>query len=139
MEACVSTLTVFFEGPFWVGVYERQEARRFTACRVVFGAEPTDPQVHALLLQRFARLCFSPPVKTGGPARRDANPKRLQRAAAKQLHANGVGTKAQQALKLQQEQGKQSRVRCSRAQRQAQAAQRFLLRREKQRQKHKGH
>ena len=37
------------------------------------------------------------------------NPKRMQREAKKQMLEIGIGTKSQQALKLQQEQNKQER------------------------------
>ena len=35
-----SSLTVFFEDPFWVGVYERTDGGRYEACKITFGAEP---------------------------------------------------------------------------------------------------
>ena len=31
-------LTVFFEGPFWVGVFERVEDGKLSVCRVVLGS-----------------------------------------------------------------------------------------------------
>lgn len=34
------TLTVFFEDPFWVGVFEYVEGSRLSASKVTFGAEP---------------------------------------------------------------------------------------------------
>ena len=37
-----STLTVFFENPFWVGVYERIDGDRYEVCKITFGAEPKD-------------------------------------------------------------------------------------------------
>ena len=37
MEA---TLTVFFDDPFWVGVFERIEDGKLFVCKVTFGAEP---------------------------------------------------------------------------------------------------
>ena len=37
------------------------------------------------------------------------NPRRMQRRAKKQMLEIGIGTKSQQALKLQQEQNKQER------------------------------
>ena len=52
-------LTVYFEDPFWVGVFEREEAGRYSACRVVFGGEPQDAQVYDLVLRRFHALRFS--------------------------------------------------------------------------------
>ena len=37
-----SALTVFFESPFWVGVYERTDGDRYEVCKITFGAEPKD-------------------------------------------------------------------------------------------------
>ena len=41
-------LTVFFEGPFWVGVFERVSEGKLTVCKVTFGAEPKDGEVWEL-------------------------------------------------------------------------------------------
>ena len=35
-----ASLTVFFEEPFWVGVFERIEDGKLSVCKVTFGAEP---------------------------------------------------------------------------------------------------
>ena len=35
-------LTVFFENPFWVGVFEHVENNFLVASKVKFGAEPKD-------------------------------------------------------------------------------------------------
>lgn len=32
-------LTVFFEDPFWVGVFERVSEGKLSACKVTFGAD----------------------------------------------------------------------------------------------------
>ena len=53
--------------------------------------------------------------------------------------AAGIGTKAQQALKLQQEQGKQARLARTRQQREAEEARKFQLRQARRKEKHRGH
>ena len=108
MEETASTLTVLFEDPFWVGIYERESDERYQVCKIIFGAEPQSAQVYQYLLQNWQRLRFSPAlgIPTTAAATRP-NPKRVQRDINKQLQQRGIGTKAQQALKLQQEQGKQ--------------------------------
>ena len=73
-------LTVFFEGPFWVGVFERVSEGKLTVCKVTFGAEPKDGEVWEFILKNYHRLSFSPAV--GAPAKRAAgSPKRRQRSA----------------------------------------------------------
>lgn len=138
MDESTVQLTVFFEDPFWVGVLERREAGELTVCRIVFGAEPRDAQVYALILQRYHRLSFGPPV---ADVRRQAadNPKRRQRNAQKQLQTHAVGTKAQQALQLQREAQKQQSRRRARAEAEAEKQRRFVQKQQKRREKHRGH
>ena len=51
----------------------------------------------------------------------------------------GIGTKSQQALKLQQEQFKTERKKKTREQKQAEEERLFELKQQKKREKHKGH
>ena len=62
MQKSRASFTVFFEDPFWVGVYEREEPGGLTACRVVFGAEPKDGEIYEWMLQNWAQLHFGPPL-----------------------------------------------------------------------------
>ena len=52
METAKAKLTVLFDPPFWIGLFERERAGRYEACRVVFGAEPRDIEVYACILDR---------------------------------------------------------------------------------------
>ena len=69
---------------------------------------------------------------------RKINPKRMQRQINDQLQVRGIGTKAQQALKLQHEQSKVERKVKSREQREAEKERQFTLRQEKKKAKHRG-
>ena len=139
MEKGYAVLTVLFEDPFWVGIYERREGRAYQVCKITFGAEPKDYEVYALLLEQWRQLPFSPSMEGAAPEERRINPKRMRRQIEKSLRSTGIGTKAQQALQLQREQGKEARKKASREEREAEADRQFALRREKQREKHKGH
>ena len=75
----------------------------------------------------------------GLPPEAIRNPKRRQREVQRETRTAGIGTKAQQALKLQQEQGKLERKVRSRQEKEAEEARRFQLRQEKRREKHRGH
>lgn len=133
-----ASLTVLFEDPFWVGLYERSDERGYEVCKLTFGAEPKDCEIYALLLKSWHSLEFSPAV---GADRRETgkiNPKRMQRQIRSQLENTGIGTKAQQALKLQQEQNKLERKTRSRARKEAEQERRFALRQEKKKAKHRG-
>ena len=132
------TLTVYFDDPFWVGVFERMEDGRLSVCKVTFGAEPKDYEVWAFVLEHYHQLTFSPAVEADTRQAAD-NPKRRQRNAGKQMACTGVGTKSQQALQMQLEQNKQERRAKSREQKLAEAERLFALKQQKIREKHKGH
>jgi Protein of unknown function (DUF2992). len=132
------TLTVYFDDPFWVGVFERTEDGRLSVCKVTFGAEPKDYEVWAFVLEHYHQLTFSPAVEADTRQAAD-NPKRRQRNAGKQMARTGVGTKSQQALQMQLEQNKQERRAKSREEKLAEAERLFSLKQQKKREKHKGH
>lgn len=132
-------LTVFFEDPFWVGIYEREADGRYEVCKITFGSEPKDYDVNSFLLQNWNRLRFSPSLDVPKTVSRQISPKRMQRDIRKQLQGAGIGTKAQQALKLLQEEGKQQRKSASREQREAQKEYQYELHQTKRKQKHRGH
>ena len=139
MEQGYAELTVLFEDPFWVGIYERREGRIYQVCKITFGAEPKGYEVYALLMEHWRHLSFSPFMEAAAAEERRINPKRMQRQIQKSLQSTGIGTKAQQALQLQREQDKAARSRRSREDREAEADRQFALRQEKRREKHKGH
>ncbi len=66
------------------------------------------------------------------------NPKRVQHEVRKQVQNTGIGTKSQQALKLQQEQLKIERKTVSRKQREAEKQRQFELKQQKRKEKHRG-
>ena len=132
-----TNLTVYFDDPFWVGVFERIEDGKLSVCRITFGAEPKDYDVWEFVLKHYYKLEFSPAVETGSRRTAD-NPKRRQRNARKQLERAGVGTKSQQALQMQLEQNKQERKLKSREQKQAEVERQFALKQQKKKEKHKG-
>lgn len=138
MEKAFLQLTVYFEEPFWVGVFERVSGGKLSACKVTFGAEPKDYEVWAFVLKHYYELKFSPAVRADA-RRAPGNPKRRQREAKRQVQTSGVGTKSQQALQLQREATKTERKRTSREEQEAQKRRQFDLKRQKRREKHKGH
>ena len=138
MDKVNGKLTVYFEEPFWAGVFEHIENGRLTVAKVTFGAEPKDYEIQEYIQRYYFSLKFSPAVDTVvKEAKR--NPKRIQREAKKQMQETGIGTKSQQALKLQQEQNKQERKVISREKREAAQMRKLELKQQKKREKHKGH
>jgi len=130
--------TVYFESPFWVGVYERISDGKLEVCKITFGSEPKDYEVYEFLLKNWNTLRFSPPTKVDIKQDVKINPKRMQREIKKQLGTKGVGTKSQQALKLQYEENKITRKVESREEKETEKQFQFELRQQKKKAKHRG-
>ena len=138
MNEVFCKLTVLFEEPFWVGIFERILDNRLSVAKVTFGAEPKDYEIYEFILQAEYQLQYSPMVDFQ-IKESTHNPKRIQREAKKQMECTGVGTKSQQALKLLQEQNKQTRKVKSRARRLAEEERLFSMKQQKRKEKHRGH
>ena len=138
MDTNAISLTVFFQEPFWIGVFERVENGRLSVCKVTFGAEPRDYEVHEYLLKHYCNLRFSSAVEAEERKKAD-NHKRRQREASKQIQNTGVSTKSQMALQMQREAMKAERKQISKAQREAEEQRRFELKQQKKKEKKRGH
>lgn len=134
-----TTLTVFFDGQFWIGVAERRSGGRIEACRMVFGAEPTNEEIYQLVLKKWAALSFSSAVEDVETQRRVGNPKRRQRAAAREAARARPSTKAQEALAKEQEARKDARRALQAARRQTDKQEQYKQKQAKRRRKRKGH
>ncbi|MDK2965419.1 MULTISPECIES: YjdF family protein [Lacrimispora] len=137
MDKVSVRFSVFFEEPFWVGVLERETDGKLSASKVTFGAEPKDYEVNEFLRKNYYRLRFSPAVEAAAKVSRK-NPKRILREVRRQIRNTGISTKSQQALKLQQEEGKLERKVLSREAREEKAQQRFEQKQQKKKEKHRG-
>ena len=133
------TLTVLFEDPFWIGLFEQTDHEGLHVCKVTFGAEPTEKEVMEFIDKNWHRLQFSQAVDVAPTTEIRKNPKRQLREAKKQMQSQGIGTKSQLALKLQQEQNKMERKQRSKTEREAEKQRQFDLRQTKKKEKHKGH
>ena len=134
----MGSLTVLFEDPFWIGLFEILDEQGLRVCKVTFGAEPTEKELMEFVNKNWNRLQFSPSIEPPSINENRKNPKRQLREAKKQMQSRGIGTKSQQALKLQQEQNKAERKQHSKAKRDAEKQRRFDLRQAKKKEKHRG-
>lgn len=134
-------LTVLFNEPFWIGVFEIIENDDYKVCKVTFGSEPKNEETHELILKKFYSLNFSNPIASVENTfnEKKQNPKRLQRKIHKETAAVGIGTKAQIAMQLQHEQCKIERKKKSKQQKEQEEQRKFDLRKKKKLEKHKGH
>lgn len=138
MDVASVKLTVFFENPFWVGIFERIVDGKLSVCKVTFGAEPRDCEVWNFILKYYANLPFSPAVQTELKQITD-NAKRRQRNIKRQMQGFVMGTKSQQALAMQHEEIKTIRRQASKEQKEAEKQRQFDLKQQKRKEKQKGH
>ena len=133
-----STLTVYHDGQFWVGLAEHVEDGRYGAARIVFGAEPSDEEILQFITGKWAKLSFfgDDSTEASKPAK---NPKRRAREAAKALKRPAVSTKAQQVLANQREAMKRESAHARSQRRAEEEKARFEQRELKRKQKHRGH
>lgn len=131
MDKVSGKLTVFFEEPFWVGLFECISEGKLSVCKVTFGAEPKDYEVYDFVLKNYYQLRFSLAVATD-VKESGRNPKWIKREVRKQIQNTGIGTKSQQ------EQLKTERKTVSREQREAQKQRQFELKQQKRKEKHRG-
>ena len=137
-------LTILFNDPFWIGVFEKTEGKEYEVCKVTFGAEPKDVEVYDFVLKSYKRLRFKSikleddEYKSIKKAKKE-NPKRVQRMIKKEVQNKGIGTKAQNLLKAQHEENKIERKRRTKEEREFEEKRLYEMKKNKRKEKHKGH
>ena len=58
MKKISGKLTVFFENPFWVGIFEDFENDNLSVCKVTFGSEPKEYEIYDFILKKFYNLHY---------------------------------------------------------------------------------
>ena len=58
------TLTILFEAPFWIGLFEEIVDNQMQVCKVTFGAEPTEQEVLEFVDKNWNQLKYSRPIET---------------------------------------------------------------------------
>ena len=139
MDKAKYTFTVFFDGTFYQGVYERDDGIKYEVSRIIFGKEPKNYEIYNFMLRNFVKMRFSPYLLSDEHAEKRINPKRMQRLIKKQTENSGIGTKAQQAIKLMHEQNKILSKKSRRLREKEKKEQIFIIKREKKKDKRKGH
>lgn len=137
MVPSMSSFTVLFQSPFWVGIAQRWGEEGYQAAKITFGAQPTDTQIYQWVLKEWHRLVFSKLSEEESPVL-ERKQKRLQREARKAIQVRGIGTKAQAALALQREDRGLARREKKHLERQEEDRRKFLLRQQKKARKKAG-
>jgi hypothetical protein len=138
MEQIEGSCTVYFDDPFWVGVFERTYNNTYQVARVVFGAEPSNQEILDFLTFHYDRVVFSIPSKTEVtliPYRVKA--KRSIRNARKEVR-KPIGNASHLALQKQWELVAKERKETRKNNREAREEKKFLLHQEKRKQAKKG-
>ena len=137
MDKVITKLTVFFEEPFWVGVFEKAWDEKVSVSKITFGTEPKDYEINLFIHEQDYTIPFSPTVSVVVKNVK-YHPKKMMRLVKKQVSEKGIGTKSQLALKLQQEEQKRIRKTVSKEQKKARQEYLFDLKQQKRKEKHRG-
>ena len=137
MKKISGKLTVFFENPFWIGIFENFENDNLSVCKVTFGSEPKEYEIYDFILKKFYNLRFSNEMKSNF-REKAKNPKRRQREIKKEIQSKKFLKKSEEILKLQYEENKKERKVKTKQEKEFEKQRKFLLKQEKKKQKHKG-
>lgn len=136
-----ASLTVYFDGQFWVAYCECRDGETVSAARHVFGPEPSLPEVADFVAgsgwSRLRFLNIEDLDPQTSPSR--GNPKRRQREAARIARAKPASTRSQEALKAAVEALKDESERAARTRRARTAEEQWQQRVAKRKQKRRGH
>ncbi len=132
--------TVFFEDPFWVGVFVADRGDRRFVARVVFGAEPANAELLQFMRERFADLVrgarpLPPEVRPSDPAPAKSIKRGLRRAAREQA---GGPSRAMAAAHAAFELAKAGARGAEKGRREEDAERRFAERRAKRKRARRG-
>ncbi len=139
MKEASIALNVYFDGQFYVGLFELTQNNQLAVCKFIFGTEPNDCEILDLILSKYFDLQFSPTVADNRKPIDCKNPKTRQRKIKRLVKTVNIGTKAQQAIKKQMEERKTERNLQRKICKKQRFEQRFLERQQNKKEKHKGH
>ena len=139
MNNSICKLTVLFQESFWIGVFEDEYDNKYNVARVVFGAEPTEAQLYQYVLDNYYKIPFKETSSEEACKEKKISYKRKQRIIKKQQKEEGIGTKAQNAIKAQQETAKKERRKKTKELKEEEKERMFKLKQIKRKEKHKGH
>lgn len=139
MDKVNGNFTLLFENPFWIGVFENEYGKKYEVAKVVFGPEPTDAQLYEFILKNYYSLPFGKTTLEKSSSSKEISYKRMQRKIKKEQSKETIGTKAQNAIKLQHESNKAEKKSKAKLKKEQEEELKFALRQKKKKEKHKGH
>jgi hypothetical protein len=135
------SLTIYFAESLWVGVVEECDGADLRVARHIFGAEPGPGEVLGFVLRDMLPLLGRAGAHAAeeAPRAREVSPKRAAREAARASAERGVGTQAQEAMRLEIERHKAERKVETKQERAAAADRRRALAVARAKERHRGH
>lgn len=138
MDSVSITLKVYYEEPFWVGVFERIENQQLSVYKITFGLEPQDQDIYQMILKHYQSFAFSPSIDYAVKSCK-VNPKKRQRMIHQEVSQIRMSTKSQMALTLQYEQTKKMQKHCNLQVKAELKERHYQQKQQKKKEKHKGH
>lgn len=136
-------VSLYFDGQFWVALIESLHQQQLVALRHVFGAEPQDEEVLSFIRADLFELLSNakPGLVLDQPPQKNrvSNPKRLARLVAQELKQAPINQLGHLALQAQLSARKLEKKQTALCHKEAELQRRFELKRERARQKHRGH
>lgn len=133
--------TIFLDKRFWVGTFERTDKEGYAVARHIFGAEPSDPEVHEFILNHYHELKFGEAKNITIQIQR-MNPKRVQREVRREMarmkETSKPSTLAQDYMREEIEKKKKVKKSINSAEKQARKDEQFSIKQEKRKEKHRG-
>lgn len=134
--------TIFFEKRYWIGLFERTDKEGYAVAKHIFGAEPSDPEVHEWVLNHYHELKFGELKKFNLEIKR-VNPQRRQREVRREMQrikeSSKPSTLAQDYMREEIEKKKKEKKQKSSAEKQARKDEQFELKQKKRKEKQRGH
>lgn len=137
------TVTVMFDSPFWIVLFESIEEGKYSVAREVIGtSEPTNVEI-MLFLDRLDlnTIRYTAPIEEEKVQKEKISFKKMQKKvkkATEQSNYKNTYSKAQEELKKQQEQNKQIRKSTSKEEKEEEKERKFELKQQKKKQKLRG-
>lgn len=132
-------LTILFDNPFWVGIFERREVSYYAVAKTIFGAEPSDQEIYQFILTSFDSLKFSTPRKDDGKVIKVKNYKRRYREVKNIIEKGTKVFKAQDAIRVELEKNKLERKKNRKEMERKKEEKKFNIKLLKKKAKHRGH
>lgn len=132
-------LSLFHNGQFFVALVEYKTEGKSKFVKYTFGTEPNDEQILNFIHYKLLPLLNATQTTVDTKVKSNkVNPKRIQRQVVKAQRAPKDITKAQSAIKEEQQLHKKQRKKLSKAKKDAFKARKRKIKREKAKAKHKG-